>query len=173
MVITRTLVKNSAQFCPSPADMMSKINRILCLDNPKTMFVTLIIGILNVRTGEVLYASGGHNRPILIRRSGRVHYKEDLSGPAIGVVPEASYKEISVTLGADDAIFLYTDGVTEAMNEKGDLFTDERLLEKCTAFRHATVKEMIAGILQEVRKHAGSRPQSDDIAMMMIRYHKK
>ena len=51
MVITRTLVKNSAQFCPSPADMMSKINRILCLDNPKTMFVTLIIGILNVRIG--------------------------------------------------------------------------------------------------------------------------
>jgi sigma-B regulation protein RsbU (phosphoserine phosphatase) len=109
----------------------------------------------------------------LIRHDGRVHYKEDLSGPAIGVIPEASYKEISVTLGAHDAIFLYTDGVTEAMNEKGYLFTDERLLKKCTAFQRATVKEMITGILQEVRKHAGSRPQSDDIAMMMIRYHKK
>ncbi len=173
MVITRTLVKNSAQFCPSPADMMGKINRILCVDNPKGMFVTLIIGILNVRTGEVLYASGGHNRPILIRHGGRVYYKEDLSGPIVGVVPEASYKEISVTLGADDAIFLYTDGVTEAMNEKGELFTDARLLEECTAFRHASVKEMVTAILQEVRKHAGSRPQSDDIAMMMIRYRKK
>ena len=173
MVITRTLVKNSAQFSLSPADMMSKINRILCLDNPRTMFVTLIIGILNVRTGEVLYARGGHNRPILIRHGGSVHYMEDVSGPALGVVPEASYKKISVTLGADDAIFLYTDGVTEAMNEKGELFTDERLLEVSRAFQHATVKEMIVGILQEVRKHTGPRPQSDDIAMMMIRYRKK
>jgi serine phosphatase RsbU (regulator of sigma subunit) len=173
MVITRTLVKNSAQFSPSPADMMSQINRILCMDNPKTMFVTLIIGILNVRTGELLYATGGHNRPILIRHSGHVHYKEDLSGPALGVIPDASYKEISVTLGTNDAIFMYTDGVTEAMNEKGDLFTDERLLEECSKFQHASVEEMIAGILQQVRKHTGSRPQSDDIAMMAIRYNQR
>jgi sigma-B regulation protein RsbU (phosphoserine phosphatase) len=68
---------------------------------------------------------------------------------------------------------MYTDGITEAMNEKSDLFTDERLLEKCRAFQQAPVKEMIKGILMEVRKHAGSRPQSDDIAMMMIRYRKK
>jgi sigma-B regulation protein RsbU (phosphoserine phosphatase) len=173
MVITRTLVKNSAQFSLSPADMMSKINRVLCLDNPKTMFVTLVVGILNVRTGEVFYASGGHNRLILIRHGGEVDFMEDLSGPALGVVPEASFKKISLTLGAGDAIFLYTDGVTEAMNEKGEFFTDGRLLETTRAFRHATVKEMIAGILQEVRKYAGSTPQSDDIAMMMIRYRKK
>jgi serine phosphatase RsbU (regulator of sigma subunit)/CHASE2 domain-containing sensor protein len=172
MVITRTLVKNSAQFSPSPADMMSKINRVLCLDNPKTMFVTLIIGILNVHTGEVLYASGGHNRPILIRHAGKVQYMKDVSGPALGVLPEAAYKKISLTLGADDAIFLYTDGVTEAMNEKGEFFRDKRLLEEIKAFQHASVKEMIVGILQEVRKHTGSRPQSDDIAMMMIRYRK-
>jgi len=126
-----------------------------------------------VRTGEVIFASGGHNRPILIRHGGKVHYMQDLSGPALGVVPEASYKKLSVTLGADDAIFLYTDGVTEAMNEKGELFTDERLLEECSAFRHAATNEMIVGILQQVRKHAGSSPQSDDIAMMMIRYRKK
>jgi serine phosphatase RsbU (regulator of sigma subunit)/CHASE2 domain-containing sensor protein len=173
MVITRTLVKNSAQFSLSPADMMSKINRILCSDNPKTMFVTLIIGILNVRTGEVLYASGGHNRPIMIRYGGSVHYLEDVRGPALGVVPEASYKKLSLQLGPDDAIFLYTDGVTEAMNEKGELFTDKRLLEETRAFQHATVREMVAGILQKVRKHTGSMTQSDDIAMMMIRYRKK
>ena len=98
---------------------------------------------------------------------------EDLSGPALGVVPEASYKKISVTLEADDAIFLYTDGVTEAMNEKGEFFTDGRLLKASRAYQHAAVKEMIVGILQEVRKYTGSTPQSDDIAMMMIRYRKK
>jgi serine phosphatase RsbU (regulator of sigma subunit) len=173
MVITRTLVKNSAQYSPSPADMMGKINRILCLDNPKTMFVTLIIGILNVRTGELHYASGGHNRPILLRHGGSVHYMKDMSGPALGVVSEVSYKKISVTLETDDAIFLYTDGVTEAMNEKSELFTDERLIEEIRGLQHATVREMITGILQKVRNHSGSRPQSDDIAMMMIRYCKK
>ena len=173
MVITRTLVKNSAQFSPSPADMMGKINRILCLDNPKTMFVTLIIGILNVRTGELFYASGGHNRPILLRHNQGVRYMKDLSGPALGVMPGVSYKKISVTLETDDAFFLYTDGVTEAMNEKGELFTDQRLLEEIRTLRHATGRELITGILQKVKTHTGSKPQTDDIAMMMIRYRKK
>lgn len=173
MVITRTLVKNSAQFSPSPADMMSKINRILCHDNPKVMFVTLIIGILNVRTGELNYASGGHNRPILIRNGQEVQYMQDISGPALGVMPDVSYKKISVTLKADDAFFLYTDGVTEAMNEKGKLFSDARLLEEIRMVRHATVRELITGILQKVQMHTGAQPQTDDIAMMMIRYRKK
>ena len=173
MVITRTLVKNSAQFSLSPADMMRKINRILCSDNPKTMFVTLIIGILNVRTGKVQYASGGHNRPILNRHAGEVSYIEDMSGPALGVFPNASYKTISVTLGTGDAMFLYTDGVTEAMNEKRELYTDERLLEASKAFQQKGAKEAIEAILVEVRQHTGAMPQTDDIAMMMIRYLKE
>ena len=173
MVITMTLVKNSAQYYPSPSDMMRRINKILCADNPTVMFVTLIIGILNVRTGEVRYANGGHNPPIFIRRAEGVYYKRDLSGPVVGAIPEIPYKEISVTLGPDDSIFLYTDGVTEAMNEEGSLFSSEQLLEEFKALQHEPVKEVIAGILQKVRKHAGSVPQSDDIAMMMIRYNKR
>ena len=98
---------------------------------------------------------------------------DDLSGPALGVFPDASYKMISVTLGTGDAMFLYTDGVTEAMNEKRELFTDERLLEASKAFQQKDAKEAIEAILLEVRQHTGGMPQTDDIAMMMIRYLKE
>ncbi|MCK5437002.1 MAG: CHASE2 domain-containing protein [Desulfobulbaceae bacterium] len=171
MAITRTLVKNSAQHLTSPSDIMNSINQILYSDNPKVMFVTLIIGILNVRTGTVRYANGGHNPPILIRRGDGAEYKKDISGLVVGVMPGLNYKETTVTLGPDDAMFLYTDGVTEAMNDKGLFFSDERLLKELALFQHEPVDEVLAKILQNIRKHAGSAPQSDDIAMMMIRYN--
>ncbi|MDY6972192.1 MAG: CHASE2 domain-containing protein [Thermodesulfobacteriota bacterium] len=171
MVITRTLVKNSAQYYPSPSDMMSRINQILCADNPNVMFVTLIIGILNVRTGEIRYANGGHNPPILVRHGAGVSFKAESSGPGLGVTPEIIYKEATVTLDAKDGLFLYTDGVTEAMNRNGTLFSNRRLLQEVTSLQNRPVKDIITGVLQEVRRHAGSVPQSDDIAMMMIRYN--
>lgn len=169
MVITKVLVKICAQGNPSPADMMSRINEILGQDNPNAMFVTLVIGIYNVNSGELRYANGGHNPPIFIDSGKGPYFKKDLSGPVVGAIPGISYKEISTSLEPGQSIFLYTDGVTEAMNERDELFSDGRLLEEYSARQHKSVEEIIVGILEEVRSHAGTAPQSDDIAMMMIR----
>ena len=173
MVITKVLVKISAQGNPSPAEMMERINEILCQDNPNGMFVTLVIGILNVRTGELRYANGGHNPPIFSNIGSGSYYKKEWSGPVAGAMPGMEFTEISMTLKPGQAVFLYTDGVTEAMNEEEELFSDERLLSEFSLVEEQSCAAVIARILDRVKDHVGSAPQSDDIAMMMIRLNRK
>ncbi len=169
MVITRTLVKTSAQQNLPPAKMMERINDILGADNPNAMFVTLIIGILDIRTGEIRYANGGHNLPVLITDNG-VSFLRGTSGPIVGIIPDTEYKELHLHLGPNDKLFLYTDGVTEAMNEKGDLFSDKALLASLENVKSAPLATAVETISNDIRTHVGNAPQSDDIAMMMVRY---
>lgn len=171
MVITRTLIKTTAKKGLPPAGIMNEINNIISADNPRSMFVTLLIGILNIRTGEICYANGGHNPPVVINRKKGVRYKKELSGTVVGAIEDLSYRELSLTLRPGDAIFLYTDGVTEAMNSERNLFSGERLLEEVEPLREKPVETVIHGINLKVKEFAGSAPQSDDIAMMMIRYN--
>jgi len=171
MVITRTLIKAVAQKDCSPADMMFQINNTLSTDNPKTMFVTLIIGILNVRTGEVRYANGGHNPPIVVSRKKGVFYQEGISGPLLGPIENVPYKELSLTLQPGDSLFLYTDGVTEAMDSEKNLFSDERLLAEIETLQNEVVEDIVNGIIASIKKHTKSEPQSDDIAMMVLKYN--
>ena len=169
MVITKVLVKHGARGNPSPADMMTRINEILCEDNPGAMFVTLIIGILNVKTGVLRYANGGHNPPIFTDARNRSSYRDTLSGPIVGAMEGLEYEEISLTMQPGASLFLYTDGVTEAMNSDMELFSDSRLLSDYSALADQPVQEVVSGILEHVKEHAGAAPQSDDIAMMMLR----
>lgn len=171
MVITRTLIKAVAQQDLSPADMMFQINNTLSADNPKTMFVTLIIGILNVRTGEVRYANGGHNPPIVVSQKEGVFYQEGISGPLLGPIENVPYKELSLTLQPGDCLFLYTDGVTESMDSEKNLFSDERLLAEIETLRNGDVEDIVNGIITSIKEHVKSEPQSDDIAMMMLKYN--
>jgi sigma-B regulation protein RsbU (phosphoserine phosphatase) len=171
MVITRTLIKTTAEHEPSPAKIMSRINTILEADNPRAMFVTLIIGVLNIRTGLLTYSSGGHNHPILVERNGSINYKTDKSGPMVGVIADIDYREISVDLLPGDGFFLYTDGVTEAMDRDQHLFSDEKLLETIQQGPLDRLESTIGNVMEKVEEHVGKAPQSDDIAMLMIRYN--
>jgi len=171
MVITRTLIKTLAEKDLSPAAMMSRINSILSTDNPNCMFVTLVIGILDIQTGQVRYANGGHNPCVWMKSEGTQLFLEELSGPVVGAMDGIAYKELALTLEPHDALFLYTDGVTEAMNLDKALFSDERLLKELNTLRNKTVEEVIAGISAEIKKHVGAAPQSDDIAMLMLKYN--
>jgi sigma-B regulation protein RsbU (phosphoserine phosphatase) len=171
MTITMALIRNTAQASSSPAFMMSKINDTLSADNPRSMFVTLIIGILNIRTGEVLYANGGHNPPILIRDNDRPVFKKKLSGPLVGHMDGLPFNDIALKMNPGDYLFLYTDGVTEALNSKNEFFSDERLLSEIGNAEEKDVEGITREIRTKVRKYTGSAPQSDDIAMMMIRFN--
>jgi sigma-B regulation protein RsbU (phosphoserine phosphatase) len=171
MVITRTLIKTTAEHEPSPAKIMSHINNILAEDNPRAMFVTLVIGVLNIRTGALTYASGGHNPPIGVPSKGECAYQRGKSGPMVGVIEDIDYKELSVELLPGDSFFLYTDGVTEAMDPDQNLFSDERLLMVVNGGPRDGLEGVIDNVMAEVKRHAATAPQSDDIAMLMIRYN--
>jgi sigma-B regulation protein RsbU (phosphoserine phosphatase) len=171
MTITMALIRNTAQESFNPAFMMSKINDTLSADNPRAMFVTLIIGILNIRTGKVLYANGGHNPPILIRNDGAPVFKKELSGPLVGHLDGLQFKDLALKLNPGDYLFLYTDGVTEALNRKNEFFSDARLLKEMGHRAQKDVEGITREIRRKINEHTGSAPQSDDIAMMMIRFN--
>ncbi len=174
MVIAKKLINNNAHHARgediSPAKIMEQVNEIIYQDNTTSTFVTLFIGILNVTTGELRYANGGHVPPIFIDCSSDPYYRKDLSGPVVGVIPGIQYKEILTALSPGGAVFLCTDGVTEAMNETDELFGEPRLLDDFAGLKDKSCKDAVESILHKVRIHAGTAPQSDDIAMLMVRW---
>jgi len=173
MVITRTLIRNLARFYHSPAQLMARVNDILCQDNPRSFFVTLFIGFLDLKTGNLSYANGGHNPPVVFSSEGGTTFNEASSGPIVGAINGLEYGELTLTLSPGDAIFLYTDGVTEAMDEHQKEFTDMGLLTVCQSLEPSSSDDVVETVLKKVRAHAGSTPQSDDIAMLLMRFIKK
>jgi sigma-B regulation protein RsbU (phosphoserine phosphatase) len=171
MGITKTLIKSIAQQGElSAAGIMSLVNKVVGADNPSLMFITLVVAILDTRTGEVNYANGGHNPPILIDRQGETVYRKELSGPVVGAMGDIDYKDLNLKLAPGDAVFLYTDGVTEAMDGRKHLYSDEHLLSETARIGKGEVDDVIEGIMESVAAHVRGAPQSDDIAILMVRY---
>ncbi|MFH1490338.1 MAG: SpoIIE family protein phosphatase [Pseudomonadota bacterium] len=173
MAVTKTLIKAKTTRGLTPEVVLTRVNQDLSLDNPSMMFVTLFLGILDTRSGEVVYCNGGHNPPYLIRSNGRIHPMESTHGMALGVEESFTYRSGKVTVEGGDTIFLYTDGVTEAMNEKKELFSEKRMEEKLRTLKEKPVESVIAGVMEEVRSFSEGVPQSDDITMMVLRFHGK
>ncbi len=171
MVITRTLIKTSAEHEKSPGAIMSNINNILATDNPRSMFVTLIIGILNFRTGHITYANGGHNPPVFIPAIEKPYFKHQKIEPIVGVMPNVSYSDFCIDLNPGDCFLLYTDGVTEAMNNEKQCFSEEKLLKTVEYNKGKSIDAIIGTIMEDIMSHKGSAIQSDDIAMLLLKYN--
>lgn len=170
MVITKILIKNSTVPDVTPGEIITKVNQSLSRENSGTMFVTLIIGVLNIHTGQIKYSNGGHNPPVLIRQDEIVECRHKIKNPIVGFSPDIKYNEHSIDLKADDTLLLYTDGITEAMNEKELFFTSERLIEICRKHAMAPVRDIVSGVIGAVETFSANAPQSDDIAVLGIRY---
>ncbi len=172
MVVTRTLVRVLSEEASSPSQMMANINNVLSSDNPRSMFVTLVIGFLNIHTGEITYANGGHNPPVMVKKDG-TEFIVERKEPLVGAFPGLEYSDIKVSLEPGESFFLYTDGVNEAMDAAGNQFSNQRLLSQISETRDKSPKEAVCLMLEEIEKHTGTAPQSDDIAMLMITYRGK
>src|SRR5262249_22599810 len=116
MAMTKTLLKANSAEEPSTARLVGYLNTELARDNAKCMFVTLFLGPLDVRTGELVYTNAGHEAPYVCRSDGAVERIADRHGPFAGVLTEAVYGESRSRLGPGDVLIAYTDGVTEALN---------------------------------------------------------
>jgi len=171
MAVSRTVLRSVAYERLAPGECLRHVNALLCLDNSAELFVSVFYGVLDTRTGELTYSNGGHNPPYVVRRTGEVTRLEGTGGVVLGVLDDVGYEERRVTLGAGDGIFLYTDGVTEAMDGDGTLFSDPRLEALLTTHRHATPEGITRAVVDEVRRYSASVPQSDDITAMALRYN--
>lgn len=170
MAVTMTLFKAYARPDRSPAAVAGKVNDKLAQDNDTGLFVTAFCAVLDLSTGVVRYASAGHNPPVVLRPSGESDYLPRRGGLVLGAMPDYIYRTGSLTLAPGDTLVLYTDGVTEAMDEADALFGEARLLAACRPERHRAPKLVVESLFGAVRTFAGTAPQSDDITILAVRY---
>jgi sigma-B regulation protein RsbU (phosphoserine phosphatase) len=170
MAVSMTLLKATARRGLPPDEIFARVNDELSHDNRVNMFVTVFCGILNTATGEVVYANAGHNHPLLMGKSGEAHFLKTVNGLALGVMEDAPYRRESLRLKPGESLFLYTDGVTEAMNPSDELFSDDRLRREVEALVEVAPDTVATGIMARVKEFASGAPQSDDITIMVVHY---
>jgi sigma-B regulation protein RsbU (phosphoserine phosphatase) len=168
MMVAKTLLKTEGQRLGEPDRMLASVNRILAADNENCMFTTVFCAILDITTGDVRFANAGHNPPLVIDSQG-ARYLSLKPGLMLGALTETVYTLERITLKPGDALFLYTDGVTEARSPEEELYGEAQLLSALQLAPKEELSEMIHHISIELAQHASGAPQSDDITMLAIR----
>ncbi|MCL2488411.1 MAG: SpoIIE family protein phosphatase [Oscillospiraceae bacterium] len=169
MVIAKTLIKNNAQYGKSPKEVFEAVNNILCENNDADMFVTAFMGYLDIPTGLFTYVNAGHNPPLIRRNGGSFEWLPTKPGFVLAGMEGMRYKQDEVTLSTGDELFLYTDGVTEAVNNSNELFSDPKLLEVANDCRGLPLKEFAASVKREIDTFADGAEQADDITMLVLK----
>jgi len=171
MAVTRTLVKTHAKLGASSDEILEKVNDDLAKDNDACMFVTLFLALLDLKTGVLRFTNAGHNPSYVKRKAtGAIERLDKLHGPVIAAMEEIPYGSGETTLAKGDTLFLYTDGVNEAMNAKQELFTEERLAGLLQNNTWTTSDGAVKVVLDDVWKFQGAADQSDDVTVVALRY---
>ncbi len=170
MAVSRTMLKSIAVQGVSPGECLQQVNNLLCPDNDSAMFVTLFYAILNTKTGGLAYSNAGHNVPYVLSDAGSIALLENAGGMALGVTEEAPYQVGTTRLRPGDALYLYTDGVTEAMDGRGNLFGNDRLEQLLRRIQGCSPREIVSETVGAVKTYAAGEPQADDITLLTVRY---
>lgn len=169
MTVTRTLIRAQAFGGQSPADVLEEVNRLLLNDSGDAMFVTAIYAILNLETGELIYANAGHNLPLLFRkRKGNVEQLPK-GGTALGILDELKLENHTLTIHPGESLILYTDGVTDALSPEGTFFGEKRLTELITIHGNKPVRDMLESLDDALIEFRRGTAPIDDITLLAIR----
>ena len=155
---------------PSPAEIVSKVNIELCRGNRAGMFVTVFFAMLNLPSGVLSFCNAGHNIPYVTDTAGKVVLLDGARSKPLGISPGFAYTTLTRTLAPGDCLFLFTDGITEAMNSAGAFFEDHRLQDSLQALTGGRSSDIVNGVVSSVHVFVGATPQSDDIAAMAVRF---
>jgi sigma-B regulation protein RsbU (phosphoserine phosphatase) len=169
MALSRTLIRASTMKDADPARSIGHANRLICEDSKTSMFVTLFYAILDAREMTLHYVNAGHNPPLLLQGASSDVRLLKAEGIALGVIDDVELQSVRVDLNSGDVLVLYTDGVTEAINDKDEEFGEERLLRVIAENRGLPAEEILERILDAITAFAGERPQFDDITLMVLR----
>ncbi len=168
MMSSRTLLKGAAIGRNGPGEVLREVNDLIQEDNEAAMFVTMLYAVYNPANGDLTYASGGHDAPLIVHDDGSSTLLPLTDGIAVGVMGGIEYRQNTVNLSTGDTLVLYTDGVTEAMNGDGEQFGLERLRELFGSAPPKDCLETTRSVFEAVRAFAGDTPQSDDITCLTL-----
>ena len=166
MAVTRSLFRSVSSHQDNPKEIVTRINNSMSDMNESNMFVTFLCCVLDLKSGKMQYCNAGHNSPLIF--TDRISELPVNPNLPLGVVREMEYTLQEVDLHNDDAIFLYTDGVTEAENKEHELFGMERL--KKTLSGHKQAQEHLDNVKKAVARFVKDAPQSDDLTMLFFHY---
>jgi sigma-B regulation protein RsbU (phosphoserine phosphatase) len=169
MAVTTTLIRVVGSGLERPEEILSRVNDILAGQNPQNLFVTIACAVFDLRSRKVVYASAGHQSPVLLRAGVQPQLPFEATGIPAGITSGTEFASESLDLRTGDALLFYTDGVTEAFNAQDEQFGEGRLVEHLAKIAGRSASELVAGTLEAVRSHAGGRPQSDDITIVAVR----
>lgn len=174
MMSARTLINTYTNSGLEPKDILFKVNNCLCQGNDTGMFVTVFLGILTISTGEFRYSNAGHNQPILSIKGEEFHFMQADVNLVMGAMEDIPYTQECIFLEKDSFLLLYTDGVTEALNEKEELYSEERLQTLLNQQKkEEKAQEIIEAVYRDICVFASTQSQADDITMLALRINGK
>lgn len=178
MAIMHALFRHVSQFYDSPATIMEALNKTLAENNEKNMFCTMFLGVIHLQTGRFVFCNAGHNVPVIrqIDDNGNliVRYIHEYTNIALGIIPDIQYKEEEAIIHPSEALFFYTDGITEAENTHHHVFGEEALLQAihdAQAKQFRSANEFVNGVYNTVVEFADGAPQTDDITILVVKYN--
>lgn len=171
MVIAKTLIKNQAQTGILPHEVFSAVNKQLCENNDANMFVTAFFMKIDLQTGFARYVNAGHNFPVLGHAGSAFCFIPKKPDFVLGGLEEAKYHTHEMILRREDMLFLFTDGVNEAMDIQNELFGNERLMTVLNQkSQHLGPQAYIDAMNRAISDFADGAEQADDITMLSLRY---
>lgn len=171
MMTAKTTIKDLAERRIPVNEVLTEANAKLCEGNDTGMFVTCVMGILDLRTGNLQFANAGHNPPLIRHKDGSFTYLRMKSGFVLAGMEGVRYRLNEYTLHPSDRIFLYTDGVTEATNVQSELYGEGRLQQFLNDNANVCAKNLLHGLKDNIDLFVGEAPQFDDITMLMFDYY--
>jgi sigma-B regulation protein RsbU (phosphoserine phosphatase) len=169
MAVSRTIIRTTALNGLSPAECITRSNSLLVADSVDCMFVTVFYAIYNIKTGEIDYCNGGHNPPHVLKKSGEVIELPKSRDMMVGAFDGVVFHEEKLQLDKGDTLVMFTDGVTEAMNESKEEFGTARLAETLEDVAMHNCQQIIDTVKADIATFVGEAEQSDDITLLAIK----
>jgi len=171
MMTVKTLINNLSQIGYSHEELIKTINNKVCQTNKQGFFVTMLLGFVNINTGEITYINCGHNQPLIKTENNEYKYLELNSNIVIGAFENSEFEVHKAQLHKGDTIFLYTDGVTEALDSNNKMYGEQKLLESLNKYDNENIQNIAEDIKNDVIKYMGNSEQSDDITILIFKYN--
>ncbi len=170
MAVSKTLLKANAARASSPAEMLAKVNEELCKESSSGMFVSLVLALLNVRTGEVEICNAGHPAPFRVAVGHEVKPLDGRSGIALGAWRGVPYQAVRYKLEPGDTLVFFTDGITEALSPGEQFYTAGRLQRVLEPLAGMPAEQLTRAVVQDVRAFGAEHEQADDLTLLTVRW---
>lgn len=170
MAVSRTLLRATALHGNTPRDCLEHVNRVLLKQSDGEVFLTLLYGILNLKTGEFEFSAGGQPPPCLVSATGKGRFLREPRGMMLGMLDEAAYESAKAQIEPGGLLVLYTDGVTEAENAQGEFFNEQRLRQVLEMAHGRTAGEAATMIVDALTLFSVGAEQMDDVTILALRY---